>query len=80
MLKSEYLEPSGLVDNVQRLELPTVRVVDGLDVAADHGVERVGAVRGRRGVEHVKLAVARAADISTTSRSAGPRSKRLVAA
>ena len=48
---SEDLEPSDQVDNVQRLELQPVRVVDGLDGTADYGFERVGAERGYRGVE-----------------------------
>ena len=50
---SEDLEPSDQVDDFQRLELQPVRVVDGLDIAADHGVEHVGAVRGCRRVASV---------------------------
>ena len=47
----EDLEASGEVDDVECIELQPVRVVDGLHVATDHRVERVGAVRSHCRVE-----------------------------
>ena len=47
----EDLEASGGVDDVGRIELQPVRVVDDSHVATDHRVERVGAARSHCQIE-----------------------------